>query len=64
MEGPRSGCLITAKGYHSVLYPGGKAGSDQPARLRNTVLAVVAHAIRQEKEMLISFPKKGSKTRK
>lgn len=57
MEGSGPGCPITAKWYHSVLYPGGKAGSDQPARLRTTVLAVVAHATRQEKEMLHKFPK-------
>lgn len=52
MEGSGPGHLITIKWYHSLLYPGGKTRSNQIARLRTTVLAVVANAIRLEKEVL------------
>ena len=47
-SGPRCH-VITIIWHHSLLYPGVKAESKQPARLRIIVLVVVAHAIRQEK---------------
>lgn len=63
MEGSQPGHLITIKWYHSLLYPKGKARYSQLARLRTTVLAVVANAIRQEKEVLHKFSKKKKKKR-
>lgn len=60
IEGSGPGHLITAQWY-SLLESGGKAGFDQLAKLRTTVLAVVAHAIRQKKEMLHASKRREAK---